>query len=171
MFKNIANFNNINDYLPLFNAVLITDLFVILLLNMRVIKSQVLRQWYSQYNLSAVIADVLIILIGLIITRAIYYYVFETFSIVKFIILALAVQITHDILFYIFFSNVPRGVNKMLDTFKDYAKDVSYKAILADSGMMIMSCLIASYLTNKTTNTNIIVLVSFVYLLPYLLYN
>jgi hypothetical protein len=171
MFKNIANFDNINDYLPLFNAVLITDLFVILLLNMRVIKSQVLRQWYSQYNLSAVIADVLIILIGLIITRAIYYYVFETFSIVKFIILAVAVQITHDILFYIFFSNVPRGVNKMLDTFKDYANDVSYKAILADSGMMIMACLIGSYLANKNTNTNIIVLVLFVYLLPYLLYN
>lgn len=171
MFKNIANFNNINDYLPLFNAVLITDLFVIFLLNAKVIKSQVLKQWYSQYNLSAVIADVLIILIGLIITRAIYYYVFETFSILKFVILAVIVQIVHDILFYVFFTNIPRGVNKMLDTFKDYAKDVSYKAILADSGMMIMSCLIASYLANKNTNTNIIVLISFVYLLPYLLYN
>ena len=171
MFKNIANFNNINDYLPLFNAVLITDLFVILLLNAKVIKSQVLKQWYSQYNLSAVIADVLIILIGLIITRAIYYYIFETFSILKFVILAVIVQIVHDILFYVFFTNIPRGVNKMLDTFKDYAKDVSYKAILADSGMMIMSCLIGSYLANKNTNTNIIVLISFVYLLPYLLYN
>ena len=171
MFKNIADFNNINDYLPLLNAVLITDLFVILLLNIRIIKSQVLRQWYLQYNLSAVIADVLIILIGLIITRAIYYYVFESFSILKFIILAVAVQVTHDVLFYIFFSNIPRGINKMLDTFKDYANDVSYKAILADSGMMIMSCLIASYLVNKNTNINIIVLISFVYLLPYLLYN
>ena len=171
MFKNIADFNNINDYLPLFNSVLITDLFVILLLNMRVIKSQVLRQWYSQYNLSAVIADVLIILIGLIITRAIYYYVFDSFSIVKFIILSVIVQITHDILFYVFFSNIPRGVNKMIDTFKDYANEVSYKAILADSGMMIMSCLISSYLVNKNTNTNIIVLISFLYLLPYLLYS
>jgi len=171
MLNNIANFNNINDYLPLLNAVLITDLFVILLLNIRIIKSEVLRKWYSQYNLSAVIADVLIILIGLIITRAIYYYIFDTFSILKFIIIAVIVQITHDILFYIFFSNVPRGVNKMLDTFKDYARDVSYKAILADSGMMIMSCLIASYLVNKNTNTNIIVLISFLYLLPYLLYN
>jgi uncharacterized protein YacL len=138
---------------------------------MRVIKSQVLRQWYSQYNLSAVIADVLIILIGLIITRAIYYYVFKTFSLFKFIILAVVVQIAHDILFYILFSNIPRGVNKMIDTFKDYANEVSYKAILADSGMMIMSCLIASYLSNKNTNINIIVLISFLYLLPYLLYN
>jgi uncharacterized protein YacL len=171
MVNNIANFNNTNDYLPLFNAVLITDLFVILLLNTNVIKSQVLRQWYSQYNLSAVMADVLIILIGLIITRAIYYYIFDTFSILKFITIAVVVQLIHDILFYIFFSNIPRGVNKMLDTFKDYAKDVSYKALLADSGMMIMSCLIAFYLVNKSTNTNIIVLISFLYLLPYLLYN
>jgi len=171
MLKNIADFSNTNVYLPLFNAVLITDLFVIFLSNIGVIKSQVLRQWYSKYNLSAVIADVLIILIGLIITRAIYYYVFDSFSILKFIILAVLVQITHDILFYVLFSNIPRGVNKMIDTFKDYATDVSYKAILADSGMMIMSCLIAFYLVNKNTNTNIIVLISFVYLLPYLLYN
>ena len=171
MVKNIAGFNNINDYLPLFTSVLITDLFVIFLLNANVIKSRVLRQWYSQYNLSAVIADVLIILIGLIITRAIYYYVFDSFSIVKFVILAVIVQIIHDILFYVFFRNIPRGVNKMIDTFKDYANDVSYKAILADSGMMIMSCLIASYLVNKNTNTNIIVLISSLYLLPYLLYN
>ena len=171
MLKNLADFSNINDYLPLFNAVLITDLFVILLLNTRVIKSQVLKKWYLQYNLSAVIADVLIILIGLIITRAIYYYIFDSFSIVKFIILAVIVQITHDILFYVFFSSIPRGVNKMIDTFKDYASEVSYKAIFADSGMMIMSCLIAYYLVNKNTNTNIIVLILFLYLLPYLLYN
>ena len=171
MLKNIADFRNTNDYLPLFNAVLITDLFVILLLNTKVIKSQILKKWYSEYNLSAVIADVFIILIGLIITRAIYYYIFDSFSIVKFTSLAVIVQITHDILFYVFFSSIPRGVNKMIDTFKDYANEVSYKAIFADSGMMIMSCLIAYYLVNKSTNTNIIVSILFLYLLPYLLYN
>jgi hypothetical protein len=171
MLKNIGDFNNVNDYLPLLNAVLITDLFVILLLNTRVINSQVLQKWYSQYNLSAVIADVLIILLVLILTRAIYYYIFNDFSLLKFIILAVALQIAHDILFYIFFSYVPRGVNKMLDTFKDYAKEVSHKAIVADSGMMIMSCVIASYLVNATPNANVIVLISSLYLLPYLLYN
>jgi len=171
MFKNIANFNNTNDYLPLLNGVLITDMFVILLLNTKIIKSLVLRKWYSNYNLSAVIADVLIILIGLIITRAIYYYVFDTFSIFKFIFLAVIVQVIHDILFYFLFQNIPRGVNKMLDTFKDYANEVSYKAILSDSGMMILASLIASYLANKSLNVNIIVLIVSMYLLPYLLYN
>ena len=171
MFTNIANFNNTSDYISLLNGALITDLFVILLLNLKIIKSQVLIRWYSQYNLSAVIADVLIILIGLIIVRAIYFHIFDSFSIEKFIILAVIVQFIHDILFYIFFTNVPRGVNKMLDTFKDYANEVSYKAILSDSGMMIMTSLIASYLANKSANANIIILILSLYLLPYLLYN
>ena len=171
MFKNIANFNNTSDYLPLFTAVLITDLFVILLSNTRVIKSKVLREWYSQYNLSAVIADVLIILIGLIITRAVYYHIFDKFSIINFSLLAVVIQIVHDLLFYVFFTNIPRGFNKMMDTFKDYADEVSFKAVLSDSGMMAMSSIIASYLANKDLNTNIITMIISVYLLPYILYN
>ena len=171
MCKNIADFRNVNDYLPLFNAVLITDLSVIALLNTKVISSDVLRKWYSKYNLSAVIADVLIILIVLIITRFLYYSIFTDFSIVNFILLAIGLQVTHDILFYAFFSSIPRGVNQMLDTFKDYANELSFKAVLADSGMMTMSCLIAYFLVNQTANTNIIVLISSMYLLPYLLYN
>jgi uncharacterized protein YacL len=171
MFGNIANFSNTNDYIPLFNGVMITDLFVILLLHMGIIKSSVLREWYDKYNLSAVIADVLIIMIGLIITRYVYYSIFKEFSIIKFVFVAVIVQIIHDILFYVFFSSVPRGMNQMIDTFKDYAKDVSYKAILSDSGMMVMAAFIASYLANQSANTNMIVMIVSMYFLPYLLYN
>lgn len=171
MFKNIARFGNTGDYLPLLNGVVFTDLVVIALLNSKVINSGVLRQWYTQYNLSAVIADVLIILIGLIIVRAVYYRVFAEFSIWKFILLALIVQFTHDMLFYAFFKSVPRGMNRMLDTFKDYAKEVSFKAVFADGGMMVLASLVASYLAGQSLNANIIVLVGLVYVLPYLLYN
>ena len=157
--------------MPIFNGVLITDLFVILLLNLNLINSRVLREWYADYNLSAVIADVLIIFIGIIIVRSIYYYAFNEFSILKFLLLALVVQFVHDMLFYAFFTNVPRGVNKMLDTFKDYAAEVSYKAVLSDGGMMIMASLIGSYLANKNVNTNIIIMILSLYILPYLLYN
>jgi len=166
---NIADFNNTN-YLPLLNGVLITDLIVILLLNTRTIRSKVLNQWYLKYNLSAVMSDVFIILLAFIVTRYIYYYVFESYSLFKFIILAVAVQICHDILFYILFSNIPRGVNQMMDTFKDYANELSYKAILGDSTMMIVSAFISAYLYKQNKNTNIIVLILCLYVLPYLLY-
>ena len=171
MFSDISKFNNTHDYLPLFNGVLFTDLFVILLSNAKVIDSRVLREWYESYNLSAVVADVLVIFIGLIIVRALYYYIFTEFSIFKFITLALIVQFIHDMLFYAFFKSVPRGMNRMLDTFKDYANEVSYKAILADGGMMVMAVIIGSYLAGKNLNTNIIVLIALLYVLPYLLYN
>jgi len=169
--KNIGNFNNVNDYLPLLNSVLITDLFVISLSNIGFIQSKVLKKWYANYNLSAVIADVLIIVLVLILTRFLYYYLFDTFSLLKFIGLAVTLQIIHDVSFYLFVTSVPRGVNRMLDTFKDYGAEVSYKAILSDSGMMIMASLLATYLVNQSTNANMIVLISFTYLLPYLLYN
>jgi hypothetical protein len=168
MLKNLANTNN---YLSLLNGVLITDLLGILLSNMGVIKSNILKKWYVQYNLSAIISDVSIILIVLLITKTSYYYIFEEYSLLKFIIIAVSIQIIHDILFYVLFSNIPRGVNKMIDTFKDYAKEVSYGAIIADSIMIILSCLIAAYLVDKSINTNVIVLVIFLYFLPYLLYN
>jgi len=171
MFSDISKFNNTHDYLPLFNGVLFTDLFVILLSNAKVIDSRVLREWYESYNLSAVVADVLIIFIGLIIVRALYYYIFTEFSILKFITLALVVQFIHDMLFYAFFKSVPRGMNRMLDSFKDYANEVSYKAILADGGMMVMAAVIGSYLAGRNLNTNIIVLIALLYALPYLLYN
>lgn len=171
MFSNIANFSKTSDYLPLLNGVLFTDLFVIFLSNTRIIDSRVLIKWYEEYNLSAVLADILIIFIGLIIVRAIYYRIFSQFSILKFIGLALVVQFIHDMLFYAFFKSVPRGMNRMLDTFKDYANEVSYKAVFADGGMMIMASLVASYLAGSTLNANIIILIILLYLLPYLLYN
>ena len=133
----MSNIADSTAFLPLLNAVLITDLFGILLSNMGLLKSEVLKNWYSTYNLSAVIADVSIILIVLIITRAIYYKVFETFSLVNFIGLAVVLQIAHDLLFAVFFSSVPRGLNKMIDTFKDYAKEISFYAIIGDSLMII----------------------------------
>lgn len=171
MLKNIGIFNRTSDYLPILNGVILTDLFVILLMNMSIIKSVVLREWYGNYGLSAVIADVLIIFIGIIITRYFYYKVFREFSITKFVILAVIVQVVHDILFYILFKKVRRGTNRMLDTFKDYAKEVSYKAILADSGMMIMASILSSYFAGESLNTNLIILIISVYLVPYFIYH
>ena len=63
-FKNISQFGETSDYLSIFNGVLITDMIVIGLLIGGAIKSNVLKTWYKDLSLSAVIADVLIIFIG-----------------------------------------------------------------------------------------------------------
>jgi hypothetical protein len=69
------------------------------------------------------------------------------------------------------FMLVPRGKNMMLDTFKDYANEVGFKAVLSDSLMMILSCLLSSYFVSLNLNTNIIILIFSLYILPYAVYN
>jgi hypothetical protein len=167
---NISNFNNVSDYLPILNSVIITDLFVIILLFIGFIKSKVLQHWYRKLTLSAVIADVLIIVIGIILTRFFYPYVFSKYSLPKFLLLAVLIQVIHDILFYLFSVYVQRGKSEILDIFKDYGKEKGSTAIVADSLMMISSILIASYLKDKTLNSNIIILIVGIYLIPYMVY-
>jgi len=161
----------IKDYLPLLNAVLITDLIFLFLSNLGLLQSEVLKYWYKTYHLTAIIADVLIIVIVLIITIELYYYIFEKFSLIKFIILALIIQIIHDILFYLMITIIPKRKNRMIDTFKSYANEISYKAIIGDSLMIITACLLFNYLQKMNTNTNIIILIIAMYLLPYILNN
>jgi hypothetical protein len=166
----IHNFNNVSDYLPILNSVIITDIFVILLLISGFIKSKVLQNWYRNLTLSAVIADVLIIVIGIILARFFYPYIFSTYSLPKFLVLAVLIQITHDILFYLFCTSIKRGKSQILDIFKDYGKEKGSRAIIADSLMMISSILIATYLKGKTLNSNIIILIISIYLVPYMVY-
>ena len=170
-FQNISDFNNTSDYLSIFNGVLITDLIVIFLLLIGWINSKVLRTWYRKLNLSAVLADVLIIFIGIILTRFLYPFIFKQYSLIKFIGLAVFIQIIHDILFYTFCISIPRGKSQILDIFKDYGKEVSYRAILSDSAMMVSSILIASFLKGQTLNTNIITMIVSIYLVPYFIYS
>ena len=171
LFNNISQFGDTSDYLSIFNGVLITDMIVIGLLIGGAIKSSVLKTWYKDLSLSAVIADVLIIFIGIIIARFLYPYIFKEYSLVKFILLAVGIQVIHDILFYQLCVSVPRGKSQILDIFKDYGRENGYKAILSDSAMMVSSILIGSYLKGTSLNTNMITMISAVYILPYLIYS
>jgi hypothetical protein len=115
------------------------------------------------------LADVLILFIGIILARFFYKYIFTTFTVFKFTFLAVFIQIIHDILFYLFFTNLPLGYNGMLDFFKEYAKEVGAGAIIGDSFMMIIACLFSSHYATYNLNLNIIYLVFFTYIIPYMI--
>ena len=169
IFKDITNFTNVNDYLPILNGCINADLIIIFLAFHGVFKSNYLKKWYKKYQLSAVLADVLILFIVIILVRLLYKYLFTSFSIWKFTGLALVIQIIHDILFYFLFSSVPQGYNSMLDFFKMYAKEVGAGAIIGDSFMMILSCLLSSHFATYNVNYNVIILVISLYFFPYMI--
>lgn len=169
IFKNISNFNNINDYLPILNGCINADLIIIFFVFHNVFKSFYLKKWYQKYQLSAVLADVLILVIGIILARFFYKYLFDSFNIWKFTALAVCIQIIHDFLFYLLFKNLPLGYNKMLDFFKKYAEEVGIKALIGDSFMMILACLLTSHFATYNLNINIIIIIISIYFLPYMI--
>ena len=167
----ISHFNSMKDYIPIISGATLTDIFFMLLLNIGVIKSNQLKRWYLEYGLSAVLADVLILVIGVIITRFLYYRVFSSYSLLLFIVLAVGVQLTHDSLFAALFNLFPRGSSKIMDLFKDYANESGFGILIADAGMVIMTILLATYFSSFDMNTNIIILISSIYLIPYFLHS
>lgn len=169
MFKDISHFSNVHDYLPILNGCINADLIIIFLVFHNVFRSTYLKRWYKKYQLSAVLADVLILMIGIVIARFLYASLFPTFVLWKFTALAVGIQIVHDIAFYHFFSSVPRGYNEMLDFFKDYAKEAGAGAIVGDSFMMILSCVLSSYFASQSVNLNVVTLIVSLYFVPYMI--
>ena len=169
--KDISNFYNISNYLPILNAILITDMFILTRVVFRQIKIKSLNEWYNKYGLSAVLTDVLSIMIGIILTRFIYPFCFKKFNLLLFCVLAVIIQVTHDLTFAYFFNIIPLGKSRMLDTFKRYSKEVGFTILVADAMMMISSIIIGSLLCNLSININIILLIVLLYIIPYLLYS
>lgn len=167
----IYNFNDTYDYFPIITAAMITDMIVILLLKNRAFKSITLEKWYSTYGFSAGLADVLSIVIVIIVARFLYFKMFTKENLLYFIGLTVLVQLVHDVLFYFLFKSIPRGVSKMMDSFKDYANENGAIILMADSLMMISTILLATYFTSFNVNTNIILFIVALYLIVYFIYS
>ena len=169
--QNISNFNKISDYLPIVTGALIVDMVILFRIVIGLINIKSLNIWYNKFGLLAVVADVLSIVIGIIMSRFLYSFLFKEYSLITFLVLTCAVQFIHDILFALFFNSIPRNKSIILDVFKDYAREVGIQILFVDALMMISTILIASYLATWSTNSQIIVFIVSLYILPYLLYS
>ena len=79
IFANLSNFKNINDYLPIITAALIVDMVILFRIVFGYIKIKSLNEWYNKFGLLGVVADVLSIVIGIIIARFIYPFLFTEY--------------------------------------------------------------------------------------------
>ena len=94
-----------------------------------------LGTWYADFGLNAVAMDVLIIVLGIALAKLL----FPAATGLTLIGIAVAIQIVHDLLFYGIILIVPPGQNRVMDLFKRYAAEGSWKIIVADSAMVAAS--------------------------------
>lgn len=107
--------------------------FIVIVLSKVFPFTRSLATWYADFGLVAIGTDILIIVLGI----ALAMLLFPSYSGLALIGVAVAIQLLHDILFYVgVIQMVPPGHNRILDLFKRYAAEGSWKILLADAGMV-----------------------------------
>ena len=147
-------------------AVTIVDLIVLFLIRYYPdFWGKSINVWYNQFGLNAVLADVLSITLGFLLSQ----FVYETFllpligwNLLVFIGVLLLIQLVHDLFFYF-------GVIRPIDVFKAYADAGKGRILLADSSMMVGSALIATVLSKLPTSVTLFVGTLAAYAVPYIL--
>lgn len=165
------------EFIHFLTATLLIEL--IMLIKFRFTKSSnAINNWYNNLGWTAVILDIVSIIIGFYIAKFIYEYMIENnyinnkYEFFKYLGIVLIVQILHDLSFYFLVINpYPKYANKVIDEFKEYAKHYKSQAVVADSLIYIATTpLLYLSLKKMDLNKNIFTsLVSF-YLIGYILH-
>jgi hypothetical protein len=132
------------DLLSLGTAVVWVDFFTIVLAKIFRFGGTV-DKWYGKYGMTAVLSDCLVIVLVIMVAK----YYFPKADIRHFIMFAIGIQLVHDYLFYLFvISPTPLGANTIIDLFKEYASELSYKILIADAVMVASTILLADRLSH-----------------------
>lgn len=155
------------DWVSLFTATAWVD-FAVIVLSKIFPLTKTLGDWYRDFGVVAVGSDILIIVLGIALAKLL----FPLATGWTLVGIAVAIQVVHDILFYIgIIQGVPAGQNKIIDLFKRYASEGSWKIILADSAMVAGSVLLMEWYSDTLTDDQTAFLgVLAVYSLLYILY-
>jgi hypothetical protein len=127
-----------------------------------------LSTWYKDFGLVAIGSDILIIVLGI----ALAMFLAPGASGLRLMGIAVGIQLLHDVLFYVgIIQGVPRGQNRIIDLFKRYAAEGSWKILLADAGMVAASVYLMETMEETLTKDQIVWLgILAVYSLLYILY-
>jgi hypothetical protein len=120
--------------------------FAVIVLSKLFPLTKALGTWYSKFGLVAIGSDILIIVLGIALAMLLS----PGISGWNLVGLSVAIQLIHDVLFYaVVILGVPAGQNAIIDLFKSYSAEGSWKILVADAGMVTASVLLMEYLENN----------------------
>jgi hypothetical protein len=126
-----------------------------------------LDKWYQQFGIVAVLSDCLVIVLGILLALIL----FPDASLRTLIVAVIIIQLVHDILLYkLVIEPLPVGTNQIIDLFKEYATENSWKILVADSIMIGSTVVLANYLDSISTLLSSFIGLLGVYSLSYIIY-
>lgn len=133
------------NLLSIVSAVVWVDFFTIAL-HKFVNLGRSLDTWYAKFGMVAVLSDCLVIVLGILLAQML----FLPSTVLGLALTSIGIQLVHDVLFYLLvILPVPKGHNAMIDLFKTYATENSWKILPYDSLMIGATVFFASELEDK----------------------
>lgn len=167
--KKLSNYKDLSNVPYILFGALVIDLVVIALTKQSLLGTS-LKIWYNDFGLSAVIADTLILVLGIMIAQYVYTEYFATSTPLVFLALIVVIQLIHDVLFYQFaILGTPKGQNKVMDLFKAYAKELSGKILGGDLAMILGSTAVAVAARSLSQPLFVFLSILAVYTVPYII--
>jgi hypothetical protein len=170
--EDISDIYELGDWSYLLVAAVVVEVVVIAITRFfPAFSGKYLNLWYSRFKLSAVLADVVSVLIGFGLAKYFYtevIYPKADWNPLYFTGTAIVIQVIHDILFYFgIIKQVPEGKNGILDVMRSYGEAGGAKLVLGDSVIMAGTSVGAMLL--KATSPHLVLLIGLVaaYSLPY----
>ena len=167
----VKNFDITKDGLSLLTAILIVE-FIILVI-VRYSLGKPINDWYDNFGLSALFADVTSVVIGSVLAYIIYVNLVkkegEKFNLMIFLLIMIGVTVVHDIgFYYAVVKPIPQGHNKMMDLFKEYSEP---GIILVDCLIMLSSILLYYGISTNFNDSSKLLSLAFVfYAIQFILY-
>jgi hypothetical protein len=172
--EDISDIYDIGDWPYLLVAAISVEAVVIAITRfLPTFSGKYLNLWYSRFKLSAILADVLSVLIGFGLAKYFYtefIYPKNDWNPLYFTGIAVVIQVIHDFLFYFgIIKQVPEGKNGILDVMRSYGDAGGAKLVLGDSVIMVGTSFASMLL--KASSPHIVLLIGLVaaYSLPYFL--
>ena len=111
-----------------------------------------IREWYSKFTIGAYTMDIASLTIGT------YLATLLTPNFYMQLLYVIIIGLIHDTSFALFLNSINTKSSKILEFFKDYAKEYGKKILLVDALMLVSTLLVSNYLFNTFSNVNIVFL-------------
>jgi hypothetical protein len=154
------------DLIRLITAALVIEFWVIYVFK-HLGTGRNIKKWYDKFGILAVLSDVTSVMIGIMIAH----FIAPSATGLTLGLYSVGVQIIHDVLYYLLIVlQIPRGTNAVIDSMKDYAQELSWGPIVADSAIMLST--VGTYTLLKGQSVEIMAFISFsaLYAITYVVY-
>ena len=143
---------NNHSVVTLIVAAIIVDTIGCFLLLFNNKSGKTIRQWYNEFTIGAYAMDITSLIIGTYLATLLS----SDFYMQLFYVVIIG--LIHDISFFTFFNNVNTKSSKILEFYKDYAKEYGKQILVVDALMLVSTLLVSKYLLKHFSNANIVFL-------------